>query len=289
MATRREIRRPRGGGLARAVPRTNKRGSRAPEVDAVAYALTVQIIVCVLVVLAALAIRQWNEDSFARLKVEYSGLVGGQNGSGLADYFAELRGTTNGFFEAVEGIVGGLLGGQAQPPPEIEPSVANSQLTPLRLRPGQSAMLPPPPGSTLAPFFLNASMIPPVAGAITSPFAFRVHPLSGNLDFHNGIDIAAPYGQEILAVLPGVVKKVGENSIYGNYLVLRHAHNLKTLYAHCSQILVKEGEKVSQGQPLAEVGRSGMATGPHLHFAVLVEGLYVDPMHVLSAHTPEMG
>ena len=270
MAARRENRRARGSG------RASQRGETKPEVDAVAFALTVQIIVCVLIVLLTLAIRQWNEDGFARLKSEYLGLVSGENGSGLADYFAELRGMAGGFFEAVEGIIGG----QPRPQPETEiPPVGAGELTSLRVRPAQSGMLTPPEGSTLAPFFLSAALSPPLTGAVTSPFAFRVHPISGNLDFHNGIDIAAPYGQEILAALPGTVERTGEDVIYGNYIILRHACNLKTFYAHCSQILVVEGERVSQSQPIATVGNSGMTTGPHLHFAVIVEGLYADPMH----------
>ncbi|MCL2857126.1 MAG: M23 family metallopeptidase [Oscillospiraceae bacterium] len=281
MTTRRESRRPRTGSA-----RVNQRGGARPEVDAVAFALTVQIIVCTLIVLTALATRQLSQDSFARLKNEYSGLVSGENGSGLADYFAELRGMTSGFFEAVESIIGGQA--QVQPQPESEAPVTGiSEPTLLRLHPGQSGMLPPPEGSTLAPFFLNTALNPPVVGVVTSPFAFRVHPLSGNVDFHNGIDIAAPYGREILSALPGTVERVGEDRVYGNYIVLRHAHNLKTFYAHCSQILVVEGESVSQGQQLATVGSTGMTTGPHLHFAVIVEGLYADPMHGLSGQISE--
>jgi len=282
MTTRRENRRPRGA--------ANHRGAAKPEVDAIAFALTAQIIVCIIIVAAAWGARTWNEDGFAYIKSEYSGLVSGENGSGLADYFAELRGMTNGFFEAVESIIGGLTGGQPQPQPEsAAPGDGGGSLTFLRFSPGQSRMLPPPQGSTLAPFFLNTTLSLPVAGVVTSPFAFRVHPLSGNLDFHNGIDIAAPYGQEILAALPGTVERIGEDAIYGNYLVLRHAHNLKTFYAHCYQILVEEGAHVAQGQPLAKVGSTGLATGPHLHFAVIVEGLYADPLHGLVRQFAEAG
>jgi len=284
MTTRRENRR-RGGVAARA----SQRGTAKPEVDAIAFALTAQIIVCIIIVAVAWGARQWSEDSFAQLKSEYSGLVSGENGNGLADYFAELRGVAGGFFETVESIIGGLTGGQPPPQPGGESPAEDGALTSLRFLPAQGRMLPPPQGSTLAPFFLNTTLAVPVAGVVTSPFAFRVHPISGNLNFHNGIDIAAPYGQEILAALPGTVERVGEDAIYGNYLILRHAHNLKTFYAHCYQILVEEGERVAQGQQLAEVGSTGLATGPHLHFAVIVEGLYADPLHGLAAQTLEAG
>ena len=283
MTNRRENRRPRTP-----LSKRRQQDSRAPEVDAVAFALTAQIIVCLLIVAVAWGARQLSEDNFAYIKSEYTGLVSGEQGTGLADYFAELAQITGGFFEVVENIISGLLGEQPVPQPETEhPAQGGGIFTPIRFSPGQSRMLPAPQGSTLAPFFLSASLARPVEGVITSPFAFRIHPLSGNLNFHNGIDIAAPYGEEVLAALPGVVEKVGEDAVYGNYILLRHAHNLQTFYAHCESILVEEGERVSQGQPVATVGSTGLTTGAHLHFAVIVEGLYADPLFGLAADDPE--
>jgi len=252
MAAKKNIRRSRSN--------TAGAGSK-PNVDAIAVAMTVQIIVCILILLTARIAKTVNEESFAHLKQEYTSLVGSGEGTGLSDYFAELAGITAGFFTTVERFVNDLLGRENLP---------------------HLDMLSAPQGNTLAPFLLNARLIPPVTGVISSPFAYRVHPISGNLDFHNGVDIAAPHGQEILAALPGSVERIGEDSIYGKYVILRHAHNLKTLYAHCSQILVAEGMKVNQGERIAKVGDTGLATGPHLHFSVIVEGLYADPLHGLE-------
>jgi len=85
---------------------------------------------------------------------------------------------------------------------------------------------------------------------------------------HDGIDIAAPEGSPVLAADDGVVAYVGEQSGYGTVLILRHDHGLVTVYAHNSAVLVREGERVARGQPVARVGQTGRTTGPHLHFEV---------------------
>ena len=85
-----------------------------------------------------------------------------------------------------------------------------------------------------------------------------------------------------MAALPGEVVEVGYSSVYGNYIVLQHATNLKTFYAHCSQIIAKEGMAVRQGERIALVGKTGLATGPHLHFSVIVEEQFADPYWILS-------
>ena len=85
---------------------------------------------------------------------------------------------------------------------------------------------------------------------------------------HDGIDLSAPEGTTIVAAADGVVIFAGERSGYGSIVILRHAGQLLTLYAHASTLLVKEGDRVAEGTPVARVGRSGRTTGPHLHFEV---------------------
>jgi len=272
--------------------RSNIAGAGAkPNVDAAAVAMTAQIIVCILILLSARIIKMVNEETFTHLKQEYTTLVGSGVGAGFSDYFSELAGITADFFSAVENIINDLMGREASPNPvpdshgrlrAEEPAMGGGARSPLNFIAGEFDMLPAPQGSTLAPFLLNARLMPPVSGIISSPFAYRAHPVSGNLDFHNGVDIAAPYGQDILAALPGYVERTGEDNIYGKYVILRHAHNLKTFYAHCSRILVREGMRINQGERIAKVGDTGLATGPHLHFSVIVEGLYADPLHGLK-------
>lgn len=143
-------------------------------------------------------------------------------------------------------------------------------------------LLPPPKGSTLSPIYLSANMKPPITGIITSGFSYRYHPITGGSDFHTGLDIAATEGTPILAALPGEVVEAGYSQIYGNYIVLQHADNLKTSYSHCSEIIADEGMTVRQGERIALVGETGTATGPHLHFSVIVEDEFADPSWVLS-------
>jgi lipoprotein NlpD len=85
---------------------------------------------------------------------------------------------------------------------------------------------------------------------------------------HDGIDIAAPEGTAIGAAADGAVVYAGRQSGYGEVVILRHGGDLLTVYAHASAILVKQGDRVAAGQPIARVGRSGRTTGPHLHFEV---------------------
>ena len=139
-----------------------------------------------------------------------------------------------------------------------------------------------PANVLLTPVALGAYLKPPVTGLVTSPFGYRAHPVTLTQDFHTGIDIAAEEGRAILAALPGEVVEVGESAIYGNYIILQHATNLRTFYAHCSEILAQQGAKIRQGERIAKVGQTGVATGPHLHFSVIVEGKFTDPYWVLK-------
>ena len=141
-----------------------------------------------------------------------------------------------------------------------------------------------PPGSVLSPVFSTAKLKPPITGPVTSSFAWRYHPITGTADFHTGMDIAAAQGMPVLAALPGEVVEVGDSQVYGNYIVLRHAENFQTSYSHCSEIIARVGMKVRQGERIAKVGSTGIATGPHLHFSVIVDDMYTDPYWTLKGN-----
>jgi len=275
--------------------KTRERRAQKPEADALAVALTVQIILCVIILAGALLVRSVDGDRFARMKSEYIGLVGGGESAGMSDYFTQLTEMTGGIFASIEEFIQGLIGSREPPVPEEPQQMPEESQLPEALGmggggsppaslPGFADMMPAPPDATLAPYFLSSRIRPPLEGIITSPFAFRVHPLGGGVDFHRGIDLAAPIGAGILAALPGRVERVGEDEIYGLYILISHAHNLQTFYAHASEVLVREGMRVNQGERIAKVGSTGLATGPHLHFAVIVEGLYADPLHALGRY-----
>ena len=123
------------------------------------------------------------------------------------------------------------------------------------------------------------------SGLITSTFGNRPYPGVGTgTSNHTGLDIAPGLGIEISAVKGGTVLFVRDSgsSGYGKHLAINHGGGYVTLYAHCSQILVREGEKVSAGQVIAKVGKTGWVTGPHLHIEVIIDGKPVDPLNYLS-------
>lgn len=121
----------------------------------------------------------------------------------------------------------------------------------------------------------------PVDGRITSGYGNRRHPVSGRNDFHSGVDLAAPYGTAIRAAASGRVSFVGWMGGYGRVVIVDHGNGYETLYAHNSQILVSDGQRVNNGAAIARIGTSGVATGPHVHFEIHSNGNHQNPMNFL--------
>ena len=142
--------------------------------------------------------------------------------------------------------------------------------------------LSPPDYATFSPAVLSGCLFTPVIGELSSNYGYRLHPITGKLDFHNGVDIAAAMGANIRCVLPGTVDEVGESEIFGNYIVIRHSDSLKTMYGHCSEILAEEGAVIRRGENIAKVGSTGVSTGPHLHFTIYINDISIDPTEFLS-------
>lgn len=138
------------------------------------------------------------------------------------------------------------------------------------------------PEQAAEPHPLSFSYCTPLNGEMTSPFGWREHPVTGADAFHYGVDIAAEDGTAIACFADGTVGAVGESTTLGKYLTVNHADGVSTLYAHCSLITAASGAEVSQGQKIAEVGHSGNATGPHLHFEVHDGEAYLDPAGYLA-------
>lgn len=120
------------------------------------------------------------------------------------------------------------------------------------------------------------------AGRITSEFGPRKAPVPGASTFHEGRDYGAPSGTPIYAAAEGTVIRTGYQAVRGNYVVIRHPNGLTTWYQHCTDIFVRQGQKVSRGQNIATVGATGRVSGPHLHFIVEeASGKLVDPRKYL--------
>ena len=122
----------------------------------------------------------------------------------------------------------------------------------------------------------------PVMGTLTSDFGYREHPVEGEERFHYGIDIGAAAGTEIGCFADGTVTAVGESSSYGKYITVAHEGGYSTLYAHCSRIIASSGASVKEGDVIAEVGETGVATGPHLHFELHEGSQYLNPIYYVS-------
>lgn len=147
-------------------------------------------------------------------------------------------------------------------------------------------IMSPPDYATFAPFIYSSTITVPVCGKISSVFGYRYHPITGQLDFHKGIDIAADYQTPILAAINGKVIKVGE-ILPRQILTLSHGNGLYSKYMHCSAIVAKEGTQIREGEVIAKVGSTGMSTGKSSPFPDGKDGIVFDPSWIIDFKSTE--
>lgn len=123
---------------------------------------------------------------------------------------------------------------------------------------------------------------PVLEGYISSYFGGRTDPFDGHEAVHKGVDIAGQSGSEVLSVATGVVTRAGEASGYGYLVEINHGNGYSTRYGHNQEVLVKVGDTVTRGQPIALMGSTGRSTGPHVHFEVLRNGQQIDPLSFID-------
>lgn len=128
--------------------------------------------------------------------------------------------------------------------------------------------------------FLSAITLPAAAAEITSPFGWRVNPITGEEEFHSGIDIACEYGTPVGAMLPGRVVYTADFGGYGNCVILAHEGGYNTLYAHLAEITAVYDTWVEGGDVIGYAGSTGFSTGPHLHLELWDNGEYADPLYL---------
>ncbi len=117
-------------------------------------------------------------------------------------------------------------------------------------------------------FFFDSRMGSPLPeGVLTSAYGMRESPISGNMLFHKGIDLAAPLGTPVYACKSGEIISASNDSTYGNFIIIQHENNLQSVYAHLSKFELTEGY-VHSGTIIGYVGTTGLSTGPHLHFEI---------------------
>lgn len=121
----------------------------------------------------------------------------------------------------------------------------------------------------------------PAKGWTTSGFGYRISPFTNQKEFHEGLDISARIGTEIIAPADGVVYETGKTYGFGNLLIISHGYGIKTIYGHLSKTLVKKGQSIKRGDKIALIGNSGRTTGPHLHYEIQLNGMPVNPKNYI--------
>lgn len=205
----------------------------------------------------------------------------------LADRVSGLAGINPAEIKVMPGRGGALVGAHSLTMDELKATLADlDQLTDQRVD------LMTVMESRLFDDKVKKMMIPtqePVAGGrLGSSFGWRIDPLNGRSALHTGLDFPSAQGTTILAAAGGVVVTQEYHQEYGNMIEIDHGNKLITRYAHASKVWVKKGDLIKRGQKIAEVGTTGRSTGPHLHFEVLVQGVFQDPQKFLAAgqHLP---
>jgi murein DD-endopeptidase MepM/ murein hydrolase activator NlpD len=128
---------------------------------------------------------------------------------------------------------------------------------------------------------VHTPSIAPTHGWITSSFGYRMSPYTGEREFHKGLDIAGRMGTPIFAAADGEVIYAMQKRSLGYAVKIRHGYGIETVYGHMQETLVKTGDKVKRGQEIGLMGSTGRSTGPHCHYAVLVNGKGVDPRNYI--------
>jgi hypothetical protein len=118
----------------------------------------------------------------------------------------------------------------------------------------------------------------PTKGWLTSRFGMRISPFTNRRQFHGGIDIAGAPGTDVVAPARGKVVFSGKRGPLGNSVIIEHGYGIRTMYGHNRELLVKRGVEVERGEPIATLGSTGRSTGPHLHYAVEVQGKAKNPL-----------
>lgn len=200
----------------------------------------------------------------------------------LGERVSGLAGLNPGDIKSTMGSGGALVGSRSLTMDELKATLADlDKLTDQRVD------LMTVMESRLFDQKIKKLMVPtqqPVAGGILgSSFGWRIDPVNGQSALHTGLDFPSGQGTPIVAAAGGVVLVQEYHPAYGNMVEIDHGNDLVTRYAHASRVFVKKGDLVKRGQKIAEVGTTGRSTGSHLHFEVLVQGVFQDPQKFLMA------
>ena len=165
---------------------------------------------------------------------------------------------------------------------DVETIKLANNLKSNRIRIGENLVIPYMENMSGGSFRLaKGAFIWPVMGRISSYFGWRIHPIRNVRAFHSGLDIAIPLGKEIRAAASGKVVQSGWINGFGKTVTIEHGNDVQTLYAHNSRLLVRKGSYVKVGDIIALAGSTGLSTGSHLHFGILVDDEAINPIKYL--------
>ena len=236
--------------------------------------LFVQLLLCVAAVAFAVLAKSMDADFLPQLSQAVDGMLSQGVDFSQENTFAHFAaGMVEGLRESARAVMA-RLDGAAQSTPA--PASAQGGYLPAKQADD------PPEGFSLETYVPEQPLYSPVQGTLTSGYGYRDNPVNGQEDFHAGLDIAVAEGTPVHCALAGQVVQAGFNRIRGNYIMVRHANGVQTLYQHLSCGFVRAGESVEQGQVIASAGSTGMSTGAHLHFELVYNGVRYDPSAALS-------
>lgn len=244
------------------------------------YILRVQIFLCLLAAAAVLVMSRAAPEAYRQC---------GEAFRAAMESGVELNGQEQ-LIKFTSEVVGHLQSGVLEVMAQLEQTPGSSQaesspVPELTGAGGQLAAFWPfvPEGNSTRsyrpPFALK---LPLEEFCVTSDYGWRKHPVTGKSDFHTGVDLAAVEGTLIHPAAGGVVQKSEYSASYGNNVVILHSDGVTTRYCHMQYVFVRQGETVDESTILGTVGQTGMATGPHLHFELLCDGVRYDPDKALG-------
>ncbi len=238
-----------------------KEAVRHPE-EKVNKVILVQVAVCAFFILLVFAAQKFSPSTFEFLKSEYNRIM---------SVDMSTQELLNSAKEVSNDVISNITAESDSTPYETE-----AQGTGGEDKEDSSAV------AVMSSLGKNENIVTPLHGRVTSPYGYRINPISGKYGLHTGVDIAADEGTAIVAAYNGVIKETGYGEKKGNFVLMEHSDGTQTLYCHCSEVLVDEGTVIRAGEAIALVGSTGWSTGPHLHFEIHINGKTVDPLNFIK-------
>lgn len=245
--------------------------------DYMTFMITIQTVLCILLFVGVLVFSKMGGQSYQTFRNEMKSIMSYDMGvSGIKDAFNSIVEFVMAPADQWQGE--GMEKSAAKPQKESVPQKGGIGSPEVTIDGDVK-----PKNSSFSPYTITVGIVNPVKnGKISSKFGYRKDPFTKKLAFHSGLDIAASKGTRIAAAYSGKVKKIGEDSMAGNYIYLEHSNGMETLYCHCSEIIAQEGANIRAGETIAKVGSTGYSTGPHVHFEIRINGVKYDPLIALK-------